>query len=58
MATVSVPKKLERLERENIELRQAVRAIVTGEFALRNGKTRTFRDYLKARYISRNGKSK
>ena len=40
----------ERLAKENKELRLAIKAIVVGELELRRGKTRTFNDFLKARF--------
>ncbi|KKS37452.1 MAG: hypothetical protein A3G49_04195 [Candidatus Sungbacteria bacterium RIFCSPLOWO2_12_FULL_41_11] len=64
MTTITIPKKLingdnfilvekedfERLNKENTELRLAVKAILAGEIALRNGKTRSFKQFLKSRH--------
>ena len=50
-------KELEKLAKENKELRLAVRAILAGELALRHKQTRTFREFLGSRY-SRNAKNK
>ena len=64
MTTITIPKKLingnnfilvekedfERLNKENTELRLAVRAILAGEIALRSGKTRSFKQFLKSRH--------
>lgn len=41
-------KSLEKLSRENLELKMALRAILAGEGALKSGKTRTFRQFLKS----------
>ena len=43
-------KTWESLAQENEELRQAVKAIVAGEKALRGGKTRSFLEFLKAEF--------
>ena len=43
-------KAWENLEKENAELRHAVRAIVAGERALRGGKTRSFLEFLRAEF--------
>ncbi|GEM_PF-5370114 len=40
---------LDELTRENRELQSAIKAILAGEFALRKGKTRTFREFLGSR---------
>jgi len=64
MATITIPKKLikygdlmvidrksfEKISKENTELRLALKAIVEGELALRQGRTRSFKDFLKSRY--------
>jgi len=64
METITIPKKLiqkgdlvvvekhsfERLTQENTELRMAIRAILAGELALRKGKTRNFKDFLKSKF--------
>ncbi len=64
MATITIPKKLikhddlividrksfERMSKENMELRSAIKAIVEGELALRQGKTRSFKDFLKSKF--------
>jgi len=64
MNTLTVPRKLtgkynllvvekgsfERLTKENAELRMAVKAVVAGELALRNGRTRTFSAFLKDKF--------
>ena len=42
-------KDFEKLAKENEELRFAVKAIFAGEVALRGGKTRTFKAFLKSR---------
>jgi len=41
---------LRKLTKENIELRSALQAILAGELALRKGKTRTFRRFLKSKF--------
>jgi len=41
---------LEKLTKENIELKTALRTILFGEMALRKGKTRTFRQFLKSKF--------
>jgi len=59
---ITIPKKLvrddlvviqkesfERLNRENLELKEAIRAILAGETAFKKGRTRTFRQFLKSR---------
>jgi len=43
---------LNKLTKENIELKAALRAILLGEMALRKGKTRTFRQFLKSKFPS------
>lgn len=64
MNVITIPKKLiqkgdllvvekhnfERLTQENVELRMAIRAILAGELALRKGKTRSFKDFLKNKF--------
>lgn len=63
MNTITIPKNLirdelvvvekhnlEKLTKENLELRSAVKAILEGEFAFRRGKTRSFREFLKSRF--------
>lgn len=61
METITIPRKLiknddfvavdkndlEKLEKENIELRLAFKAVLAGELALRQGKTRSFKEFLK-----------
>ena len=42
--------RLERLNKENSELKEAVRAILAGEKALRPKKTRTFGQFVKSKY--------
>ena len=44
---VSVNKDLARLTQENTELKLALRAVVSGELALRNKKTRPPKSFLK-----------
>lgn len=41
---------LKKLTKENAELRLVLQAILAGELALRGGKTRTFRQFLKSRF--------
>lgn len=64
MATITIPKNLikednllvidresfEKMSKENIELRLAIKAIIDGEWALRRGKTRSFKDFLKSKF--------
>ena len=64
MTTITIPKKitkgddliiiekqnLERLTKENTELKMAIKAILEGELALRRGKTRSFRDFLRTEF--------
>ncbi|MDP1994769.1 MAG: hypothetical protein Q8K40_05940 [Ignavibacteria bacterium] len=64
MTTITIPKKLtkggdlmvvekenfEKLVKENAELKLAMRAILEGELALRQGKTRSFGDFLKSKF--------
>jgi len=64
MATITIPKKLikygdlmvidrksfEKISKENTELRLALKAIVEGELALRQGRTRSFKDFLKSKF--------
>jgi len=40
----------ERLSKENSELKKTIQAILAGEIALKKGKTRTFRQFLKSKY--------
>ena len=40
----------ERLNKENSELKKTIQAILAGEIALKKGKTRTFRQFLKSKY--------
>lgn len=42
--------KFKKLSKENEELRSALQAILAGELALRKGKTRTFRQFLKSKF--------
>jgi len=42
--------RLKKLTKENEELRSALQAILAGEIALRKGKTRTFRQFLKSKF--------
>lgn len=64
MTTITIPKKItkghdlvviekenfDRLTKENIELKSAMKAILDGELAFRRGKTRSFRDFLKFKF--------
>jgi len=63
MVTITIPKKLikddlliidrksfEKISKENTELRSAIKAIMEGELALRKGKTRSFKDFLKSEF--------
>ncbi len=63
MATITIPKRIikgdlmvvdkesfERISRENKELRLAIKAIIEGERALLLGKTRSFKDFLRAKF--------
>jgi len=63
MTTITIPKKLinddlliidrksfEKISKENAELRLAIKAIVDGEVALRKGRTRSFKDFLKFKF--------
>ena len=43
-------RKFEKLSKENEELRSAFQAILAGESALKKGKTRTFRQFLKSKF--------
>ncbi|MDP4007020.1 MAG: hypothetical protein Q8P55_00280 [bacterium] len=48
---VVIDKKVwETLSKENDELRQAMKAVVAGEKALQGGRTRSFREFLKAEF--------
>ena len=63
MTTITISKKLlkedklvvlekrdfERITKENVELRAALGAILAGEAALRSGRTKPFRSFLKSR---------
>jgi len=50
---VIIPKEnLEKLNKENLELKKAIQAILAGELALRKNKTRTFRQFLKTKFPS------
>jgi len=42
---------LDRLVKENKELKSAIKAITEGEIALKEGKTRTFKGFLKTRHL-------
>jgi hypothetical protein len=42
--------KFKKITKENEELRSALQAILAGELALRKGKTRTFRQFLKSKF--------
>ncbi|MFH1462729.1 MAG: hypothetical protein ABIG08_03500 [bacterium] len=44
-------KKWEKAERENQELRLAVRAILSGELALQKKRTRSFREFLESEFL-------
>lgn len=63
MTTITIPKKLikddlliidrksfEKMFKENKELRLAIKAIINGELALRQGRTRSFKDFLKSKF--------
>ena len=63
MLTITIPKKLakddlliidrksfEKISKENMELRLAIKAIIEGERALLLGRTRSFKDFLKAKF--------
>ena len=63
MTTITIPRKLikddlliidkksfEKISKENVELRSAIKAIIEGELALRKGKTRSFKDFLKSEF--------
>lgn len=41
---------LRKLTKENVELRSALKAILAGELALKKGKARTFRQFLKSKF--------
>ena len=41
---------LEKLTKENLELRVVLEAILAGEVSLRKKKTRTFREFLKSEF--------
>ena len=63
MATITIPKnlirsndltviekrKLEEMTKENMELKMAIKAILSGESALRQGKTRSLSNFLKVK---------
>ncbi|MEK7658355.1 MAG: hypothetical protein AAB352_00635 [Patescibacteria group bacterium] len=42
--------KWQKLEKEKYELKEVVKAVLEGELALRSGKTRSFRDFIKDKY--------
>lgn len=42
--------RLKELTKENEEFQSALRAILAGELALRKGKTRAFRKFLKSKF--------
>jgi len=64
MTIITIPKKIvqrgdlivvekrsfEKLTKENAELKSAIKAVLEGELALRQGKTRSFRDFLKSEF--------
>ncbi|MEK7635689.1 MAG: hypothetical protein AAB405_01205 [Patescibacteria group bacterium] len=64
MTTVTISKKItkghdlvviekenfDRLTKENMELKSAIKAILDGELALRRGTTRSFKDFLKLKF--------
>ncbi len=64
MTTITIPKKIaqsgdlivvekrnfEKLAKENAELKSAIKAVLEGELALRQGKTRSFKDFLKSEF--------
>jgi len=63
MLTITIPKKLikndlividresfEKISKENKELRSAIKSIIEGERALLSGRTRSFKDFLKAKF--------
>ncbi|MEK7664813.1 MAG: hypothetical protein AAB361_01585 [Patescibacteria group bacterium] len=43
-------KKWQKMEKEKLELRGAIKAILSGELSLRKGKTRSFKDFIKDKY--------
>jgi len=43
-------KKWEKIEKENLELRLAIEAILAGELALQKKQTRPFREFLKSEF--------
>lgn len=43
-------KKWEKFEKEKLELRLAIEAILSGELALRKRQTRSFREFLKSQF--------
>ncbi len=43
-------KKWQKMEKEKWEMGQAVEAILAGELELRDGKTRSFKEFLAARH--------
>jgi len=65
MATITIPKKLiknddliiiskksfEQMFKENKELRLAIKAVIEGERALLLGETRSFKNFLKAKFL-------
>lgn len=42
--------KWQKSEKEKFELQEAMKAILAGELALRTGKTRSFKDFIKDKY--------
>jgi hypothetical protein len=64
MTTITIPKKIaqsgdlivvekknfEKLTKENIELKSAIKAVLEGELALCQRKTRSFKDFLKSEF--------
>jgi len=45
-------KKWQRIEKENLELRAAIEAILAGELALQKKQSRSFREFLKSEFPS------
>ena len=64
MTTITIPKKIiqnnhlivvekksfEKLTKENAELKLAIKAILGGELAMVQGKTRSFKEFLKSKF--------
>ncbi len=46
--------KWRKMEKENRELRMATEAILSGELAFKNGKTRSFKEFLKEEFHAKN----